>query len=204
MQGHSAAKNSTQSVSVTLNHPPDPAHTLIVVAGTYPRPPAMPVVLDNASNVYLQIPVSVTTTGGATLTVFYAHGFQTMDPFTVTATASTASELTMSVLEYAGIDPASPIDAVHAGSGFSAMPDSGSIATAVDGELYLGIASHDDQVQTMHGPEYVLREVATDDIMFVPLVTEDKSGMSQTTSAMFELTAASAWGCLIVTFRPAP
>jgi len=205
VQAASMAGSLSTSTDVTLTTPPVMSHFLIVAVGAYPQASNGPSVMDTAGNSYTWIPKTVVSAGGTNLYAFYTQVQQVVSPFLVSANVKLASEVSMAVLEYSGIDPGAPVDQSGGATGTSQTPSSGGVQTMIDGELYVGIASHDSSDLASSGVGYMMQTKTTDDnTNIAPLAVEDKSGPAEATSATFTLSGTAPWACLIVTFRPAP
>lgn len=201
-QSNSDFRNS-DTLTVGFKNPVATGDLVIVVVGTYTG--ALMGVTDSASNHYVEAGVAVTTPAGSTMRIFYAANVTTAASLAVTAAAAAGtSELTVAIHAYRGValDPLDQIAPPSTGTGTE--PTSGSVTTTASSELYFAAMSHDASPRTGAGPNYTLREVATDSASNVPIATEDKIGPAQATLATFTLDSSEGWACSLLTFKLSP
>lgn len=198
--GESSIAVLGSGAEVALAPPPPLATTLVVAVGVYPG--TTTTVADTAGNVYTKVS-AVATPAGAWLTMFYSTNVITADPFMVYATAPSATEVTLAVHVYADV---AGFGGSSAQSGTSATPSSGPVSVTVAGALAFGAVSHDTDVTTSPGANYMVRTVATENSSMVPLVTEDRmiEPGSGPVTATFGLSSSSGWGCGLMMFNPEP
>jgi len=182
VQSKSEFGSGISSQTATFDLQPHESDLVVAVVGVFPTGQGLSI-SDTAGNLY-QPTTTVTTPSGSFVTAYYAKNVVTATPFTVIVTVAGAQELTLAIHEYSGADRGGPLDQQVTNRGSTDTPDSGMVTTAVDGELYFAVASHDATSATKAGSGYVQREIPTDNsAIYVPLATEDKIGPAQTTSA---------------------
>lgn len=199
VRGASLAVN-VNTVEVTINPPPPPSSTIVVAVCTYQNFP--PLITDTAGNIY-EIGNNITTPANGHLTVRYAVNAQVANPFRVTATATSAIQVSLAVHVYTGI---SGFTASSGQSGQSAGPMSGPVPVTANETLVFAALSHDDTVTTTAGPTFTLRQVPTETSAQCPLATEDAivpGGSASSISPSFILSASSSWGSISAAFAPA-
>jgi len=125
-----AASSSSLSFSTSTR-----AGDLILVGFDYDTHATPSSVVDSQGNVFTAIGSQLTSPAGARSRVYYAKNIKG-GPDTVTVKLSANSGwIEVYLTEYAGTNPASPIDAVAGSSGNSSSVSSGNITTTVPGDF---------------------------------------------------------------------
>lgn len=153
-------------------------------------------VSDSRGNTYT-LATSTTSAGGNLLYVFYAKNIAA-GANTVTVTGPTGGNI--DILEYSGLDTATPLDQVKAATGASGNPDTGAVTTAAANELIFGFAQIDANVVSGPGTGFTQRENAGNGE-----ASEDKTvAATGSYNATFVSGAsANAWAAIIATFKAA-
>ena len=162
-----AGTTGVNFVQVNSAQPPSPATTAtvnytvpqtagnlnIVVVGWADTTTTVQSVTDGAGNTYtLAFPATVGT--GLSQAIFYAKNIVVAVSNTVTVTFSApATSPDVRILEYSGLDPASPLDDTNGLSGTGTVLDSGIVFTSVAGDLIVGAAMSGGTVTTVN-PTY--------------------------------------------------
>jgi hypothetical protein len=200
VQSSSSHASPANTLSVKLINPPAAGNLVVLAIATYNG--SVMSITDTAGNTYIGTPPNPRITSqGVHVYVSYVAGVVTANPFTVTVTTGVGgtNDLSLALHEYSG---ATALDVASGAAGNDTMPDSGSVTTTADGELYFAATARDGTAVTTPGTGYMLREVPTEDGgSFVPLATEDKLGAAQTTSGSFSIAPSSTWACIVAAFR---
>ena len=200
VQAQSNRASPSNALDVAFAMPPAAGNLVVAAVSTYDG--AVTAITDTAGNTFRGLSFNPQVTSfGVHVYVFYVANIATANPYSVRVTTATGGtdDLSVAIHEYSG---ASALDRESGASGASASPDSGMVTTTRDGELFFGATGRDNTAVTSAGAGYTLREIATEDGgAFVPLVTEDKIGAAQTTSASFTESVNSTWACELATFR---
>jgi hypothetical protein len=158
--------------------------------------------LHNTYRLAAQFNVTVDTPNGDTLGVFYAENIAGGANTITVADSISGNTLRFAIFEYSGVAHTNSLDAVIAGQGTSAAPNSASVTTSMNGDLLLGAAMTAGPATYTAGPGYKIEE-------FVPaepnskLIAEDQiQSTAGTASASATLGASDHWGAILAAFRP--
>lgn len=157
-------------------------------------------ITDNQSpaNTYTKVLSEGGGAGNTELAVFVATNVHAAGSFTVTCNTAPA-QTTLTVMEYAGIYPAAPIDAFASADGYSKIASSGSITTNGVNELLVGIVGLDGGGVSAAGAGYTLRVANRNGW---PLYTEDKAAASiGSYAATATLGSSTSWRAAVIAFR---
>ena len=152
---------------------------------------------DSRGDTFVSVGNPVIWGGSHSAQVFYATGIVGgTDTVTAAFRNAVSSFGILYVHEYAGISTTNPVDVTAAGTGASALLNSGNITTTSANDLLFGAGVSDNAV-TSAGSGYVARSLAFGNI------TEDRVGASAGTYSATAPHIGSIWAMQIVAFRPA-
>jgi len=139
-QGNSATPQAPQlSISVPYTATQTAGDLNVVVVGWGDSTAVVKSVTDSKGNVYTQAVGPTVQPGVATQAIYYAKNIAAAGSNSVTVQFSVAARLPdVRILEYAGLDTASPVDVTAAATGNSAVSDSGAVTTTNSNDLILG------------------------------------------------------------------
>jgi hypothetical protein len=158
-------------------------------------------VTDTNGNAYQKAIQFSLTADPDTLAIFYAENIAG-GANTVTVSDGTSATLQFTILEYSGVATSGSFDAAAVTEGNSASPNSGSVATAVNGELLLGAIMTADFEMYTAGSGYRIEESVPAQ-PGTKLITEDQMQAAAGPSvASATLGATNAWAAGIATFKP--
>src|SRR5262249_52259149 len=156
---------------------------------------------DNRGNTYTRIAEVVNSTSGDHGAIFWARVANNTTPFTVTSSVSG----TIAAHEYSNVATSSPLDKVASATGSSKTPNSGSVTTTNDHDLFVGLSwsgTNGDTWSSSAG--YTLRENETNNNTAERIATEDQViTTGTTTAAIFSVPTSDQWLAMIGAFRPA-
>jgi hypothetical protein len=158
--------------------------------------------LQNTYRMAAQFNVTVDTPNGDTLGIFYAENIAGGANTVTVADTISGNTLRFAIFEYSGVAHTNSLDAVIAGQGTNAAPNSGGVTTSMNGDLLLGAAMTAGPATYTAGPGYKIEE-------FVPaepntkLIAEDQiQAVAGIASASATLGASDHWGAILAAFRP--
>jgi hypothetical protein len=158
--------------------------------------------LHNTYRMAAQFNVTVDTPNGDTLGVFYAENIAGGANTVTVADSISGNTLRLAILEYSGVAHSNSLDAVIAGQGTNASPNSGTVTTSMNGDLLFGAAMTAGPATYTSGPGYKIEE-------FVPaepnakLIAEDQiQATAGTASVSATLGASDHWGAILAAFKP--
>lgn len=140
MQAAAAAQSASAStIEVTFDQAQRAGDLVVVAIGWGSG--SLTQIGDTVGNHYVAAVGPTRISGGLTQSIYYAKNIAAADAgtntLTVTLSAST-TPLSLVALEYAGLDPTSPLDVASGFGGRSSAPDSGSATTTSAPELVVG------------------------------------------------------------------
>src|SRR5262249_47326517 len=148
-------------------------------------------VTDNRGNTYTRIAEVVNSTTGDHGAIFWAKVVTNTAPFTITSSVSG----TIAAHEYSNVRTWSPLDKVASATGSSKNPNSSSVVTTNDHDLFVGLAwsgTNGDTWSSSAG--YTLRQNVTNNNTAERLATEDQIiSTGTTTSAIFSVPTSDDW-----------
>jgi RHS repeat-associated protein len=177
----------------------------LIVVGVTDNGTSVPTnaITDNKGNTYTRAVQVENTSTDDYAAIFYAKNVTGGSSFAVTMTSTVAGSL--AVQEYSGVATSTPLDQIATSTGASGNPTSGNVTTAIDHELYFGLAWNGNNGATWTaGTGYTLRENITNNASAERLATEDKVvTTATTTAATFTTSSTEAFAAAIATFKPA-
>ena len=159
-------------------------------------------VSDSNANTYKNAAQIGFTGSSVTSAIYYAENIKA-GANTITVTMSVSGPLRFAILEYSGVATSNSLDATATGTNTSTAPSTGNLTTTANGDLLLATVAAADSVTFTGGTSYTVRDV-------VPappnakMITEDQiQAAAGTTSASATLSASSAWGAVLASFKAA-
>jgi hypothetical protein len=141
VQANSAQPTGTASVSAAFKLPQTAGNLNVVVIGWGDVTSTIQSVTDGAGNTY-SVAVAATQGTGLTQATYYAKNINASGSNTVTVTFNSApANPDLRILEYSGLDTASPLDGGVGAFGTGAFVDSGPITPASVGDMILGAST---------------------------------------------------------------
>jgi hypothetical protein len=174
----------------------------VVVAGWSDSTAAVTSVTDTKGNAYALAVGPTVRAGCCTQSIYYAKNVAAAAAGANTVTVrfgSAARYADIRILEYAGLDAASPVDVVAAASGSGTLSDSGPATTRVAGALLLG-ANTVATGTTGAGSGYTSRVLSVPDGDIVEDRVATVAGAYRATAP---LSSSGGWVMQMVAFRPA-
>ena len=140
----SFSTQSQSSVNVPLANPSTAGDLEVVIIGWGDTSSAVSGVTDDAGNTYAQaIAITANTGNSLSQTIWYAKNIKSNTSVTVTFNRSAATP-DIRILEYRGLDPASPLDTNPASANFKTgtgtVADSGQVTTTFTNNLIIAAA----------------------------------------------------------------
>jgi len=171
---------------------------LLVVGVLYDKSVAVTGVTDSQGNTYAAVSSpAVGTSVSGDATVYYAKNIKGGSD-TVTVTLSTAAPFAdVYVLEYAGADTASPLDAATGASGTGSVGNGGAVTTTSANDLIFAICADGGGLPSA-GTGFTVRSLRDDNI-----VEDAQEAAAGSFSAIANLGGSYPWACQTAAFRPA-
>ena len=159
-------------------------------------------VTDTRGNTYRKAVQLDETSDNTSLALYYAENIGGGANTVTVATSIAGGTLRFAVLEYAGVAPASSLDAVASARDTSAAPNSGPVTVTTAGELLIGLVTTANPSTPTAGAGFAIQErVPTAGVKL--LVEGSVQPTPGSVSASAALSSPDVWGALIATFRPA-
>jgi glucose/arabinose dehydrogenase/chitodextrinase len=194
-------QSNQSSVSVTYPAAQTAGNTNVVAVGWNSATASVSSVADGKGNVY-QLAAPLTRGSGLSQAIYYAKGIVGAPAAgnSVTVTFSGAVPFAdLRVAEYAGIDPANPVDQTASASGTGVAASSGNVTTTAAKELLFGAGM---TTGTFTGPAtgYTTRIITNPD---ADIVVDRIVSATGTYSAGGNQSGSAAWVMQVVAFRGA-
>jgi RHS repeat-associated protein len=191
---------SSNSVSFSSNV--TSGNTIVVGITQYTA--TLSTVTDNKGNTYTPVHAALQPGTSDYVELYYAKNV-TGGPVTVTASFSSAHASSVGIYEYSGLDKNTPLDQVTANTGSGTAPNGGTLTTTVDNEVYFAVGFDDygNNAAPTAGSGYTLENHQDDINTHERFYSEDKVAAHGSYSTNFSIAAASDWGVIGVTFKPA-
>jgi uncharacterized protein YjdB len=186
-----ATSNSSKTIAVSLGAATTKGN--LVVVGFDFASTTFSSIGDNQGNAFTQVGTEVVTPGGAKTRLYYARNVAG-GPETITINlAGSTSYLEVYVMEYAGADPAIPLDVSAQKTGSSGSVTSGTAATTSANDLLLAYCVADNTCTA--GSGFTARSTYHSNLV------EDRT---VTTAGSYAATgsASSGWAIIMAAFRP--
>jgi RHS repeat-associated protein len=195
------SKKDSATGSVTLTNPVTTGNFIVVGVTIWNTAIPSNAITDSKGNTYTKVGEIINATTLDHGAIFYAKNVTGGASFAVTSSVGG----TIAAHEYSGITVSGPFDKVASSTGFSTVPNSTSITTGNDHDLYFGLAwsnTSGDAWSAAGG--YTLRENETDNNSAERIATEDQViSSASTTAALFSLPNNTDWVAMIASFKPA-
>ncbi|HSB75240.1 MAG TPA: IPT/TIG domain-containing protein [Terriglobales bacterium] len=189
-------QSSTASVNVAYPAAQTAGDLNVVVVGWNDATSSVASVIDSAGNAY-SLAIGPTTGVNLRQSIYYAPNIKG-GANTVTVTFNQAAAFPdVRVLEYKGLNPASPLDAAHGASGASATASSGAVTTTSASELVFGANTVYTGNKTP-GSGFTVRIITSPDSDLAEDQTVSATGNYSATST---LTSSGNWVMQVVTFK---
>jgi hypothetical protein len=197
------SKDAGTTVSSTLAFAAaNTAQNLIVVVVRAEHAGQTFTISDTRGNTYRNAAVVNDTVDGTSVGIFYAENIAA-GANTVTVADKQSGTLRFAMMEYTGVATANSLDVAIGATGSSTTPSSGSITTAVDGELVIAGISIAEAVTTTPGAGFVIEELVP--ATSVKLVVEDRRQTSAgQATGNATLSTSKVWVAIVATFKPGP
>ncbi len=199
--------STASTVAVSFDSTPTAGNLVVVAASCWTGPIDANGVTDNQGNTYTQI-VSREAVGasGVYVSLFYASNISSSGTFTVTFNCDAGGgtdDMGLAIHEYSGASTTSPLVTSNSASGTGTSGDSGNITTTSEGQMYFGATAWVNSAATSSvGGGYTLREEEQDNDGTQGILTEDKFGDAQTTSATATYSTTTQWAVVTAAFTP--
>ncbi len=196
---YAAPQTAQTSVSVPFTAAQGAGHLNVVVVGWNDATRQVLTVSDTKGNAYLRAVGPTVQAGTATQSIYYAANIAPAgaNGNTVTVTFDGAARYAdVRIAEYAGIDPANPVDGVAAAQGSGTSSNSGLVATTNANDLLVG-ANLVQSLTTGAGASFTSRIITTPDRDILEDRIVATAGSYNATASM----ASGAWIMQLVAFR---
>jgi hypothetical protein len=201
VQGNYATPQSPQTtVSVTFSSAQVAGDLNAVAVGWNDSTATVRSVTDSKGNVYALAAGPTTITGTLSQSIYYAKNIVSAAAGTNAVTVSFSTAATypdIRILEYAGVDPNSPLDVTAANSGSSTISSSGSATTANPVDLIFG-ANMVVTLTTGPGSGFASRLLTSPD---GDIAEDQVVATAGSYSASAPLSSAGSWIMQMVAFR---
>jgi hypothetical protein len=145
-----SAQPTSPATTATINYPlaQTAGNLNVVIVGWADATTTVQSVTDSAGNTYT-LAFNPTVGIGLSQAIYYAKNVVAATSNTVTVTFSAAAQSPdVRILEYSGLDPATPLDDTNGQSGNGTLLDSGTVITTVPGDLVVGASMAGGKVIT--------------------------------------------------------
>lgn len=195
--------NGSDSTTLTFNSTPASGNLIVVAFSTFGATTTASV-SDNKGNTYTQARRRDISANNEGVWLYYSPNVTSSATFTVTVNPGGASaDITLVIAEFSGADTASPLDQSNDGGGDSTTPSSGSVTTAQDGELYVGVLVHSNTNRTLtEGSGWSLIQENEGGTSNIPISVIFRTAAAGTYDANWTIgTSSSTYAALIASFK---
>jgi len=186
--------SSARSLTTSLTSRVTAGNLIVVSVSGWPNLPASTPVTDSLGNTY-SIAGTVLTSQGAYSAIYYSKNAKGGTDRVTFNTVNSGGQISMTVVEFSGVDTVSPLDKTAGAVGSGTAPSSGMMAPSLAGDLVIGSGTHNGNTVTTAGPGFTLIAVPTEDSnSHQPLAMEYQVlSASQQITATFSLAVGYPW-----------
>jgi hypothetical protein len=196
--GPSTIQPTNTSVSVAYSNAQTAGNLDIVAVGWGDTTSAISSVTDSKGNSYSRA-VGPTSNTGLQQAIYYARNIAGGNNTVTVKFNQAAAYPDVRILEYSGLDPASPLDVTAAAAGNGTSASSGSATTTAANELIFGAGATTGTAFTAPGPGFTTRV-----LNIYGSLAEDKTVSSTGSNAASATNSGGYWVMQMATFKAKP